>query len=115
MAKQENEEKNKLARDHPVAVDLSRITQKIPVPTIEDEQKTTVGEKLRIWLMVLLSVLIGVVALIIGGAVIYYFRNLSDPQFDLNGISKLLQLTVTSILVPLITLFLGYIFGRKLE
>lgn len=110
MAKQEREDKEHLA-----AVDLSRITKKVPVPPIEDEPRTTVGEKLRIWLMILLSVLIGVVALIIGGAVIYYFRHLSDPQFDLNGISKLFQLTVTSILVPLITLFLGYIFGRKLE
>jgi hypothetical protein len=110
MAKQEKEDKEHLA-----AIDLSKITEKITIPPIEDEPRTTVVEKLRIWLMIILSVLIGVVALIIGGAVIYYFRHLSDPQFDLNGISKLLQLTVTSILVPLITLFLGYIFGRKLE
>jgi hypothetical protein len=115
MEKQEREEENKTNKEHLAAVDLSKITKKVPVPLIEDEPRTTIGEKLRIWLMIILSVLIGVVALIIGGAVLFYFRHLSDPQFDLNGISKLLQLTVTSILVPLITLFLGYIFGRKLE
>ena len=116
MAKQEKEGDTPASLRGLTKIDLSQITEKVSVPPIEEKKPgTRIDEKLRIWLMILLSVLIGVVALIIGGAVIYYIRHLSDWQNNLNGISKLLQLTVTSILVPLITLFLGYIFGRNIE
>ena len=44
MEKQEREEENKTNKEHLAAVDLSKITKKVPVPLIEDEPRTTIGE-----------------------------------------------------------------------
>lgn len=110
---------------------LSSIIEKAPKMKMEEEGRslgpTSFPEKLKEDLMRLVKfliwVIVGIIILLIGYHVI---ATIIERTKEMQGIEQLrsarleeivriLQVGVSSILVPIVTLFLGFIFGRREE